>query len=1179
MSQTAGNDRLDPRGCCETERATTAITNRPGQNTLNYRLGTHPSFLRSMLEVLHRLRIPEGNNAGKYPLEKLATRSSDDAALALLDAWAAVADVLTFYQERIANEGFLRTATERRSVLELARTIGYELSPGVAASTHLAFTVDDSKGTPDEVVIPTITQVLSIPAQSGDLPQTFETTEEFTAHAEWNEISPCKSKPWPLTVGTDRLYLKGVDTNLRPGDPILIVGDEREKSPADDDWNRWDFRILNTVTPLPEEGFTEVTFDHGLGLLLDGDIREPATEKPRIYALRQRASLFGHNAPDWLAMAQQFRQEYAQTHPDESVTLFELGVFCLGHNMYMDATCASENGRTLINADGVSGSELGILIVDNTRPNAIFGMCHLDQLTEPGWNLFDRTIDWAINHQDHATTKIWLATFNGTLDPDQGDEIGQAAYNHLLHMGFLACNIYVANQVTIETSSFTDYDLVLYACTDMRHATNVMGQNVPFVTLCVTQSEEMGIGTGVRTMHENRKHAFVVDNTHDITSPESSTPPPVPLEWPPFFTIPPANGGLPIFHLDQEYPKIVENSWIALSKADLQDLYRAVGVNVVSRVDYTLTAKVTQITADTDSGNQFDSFGLRETEVFAQSDEIQQAEQPLQLPVFGREIVLDGLIEGLLEGQALVFRGKTAKSVKVGKLTRRMTFEEDPTERTVRIELAAEAVDCEVWTFESGGTKYILYNVGEESPLSFEPEEEEAETTELVAGDILDIAGPPTIDEFGRVKWHLTNLDGAKGHVTAQPDDLIPIPTVDEDETNCEVAEIDKVLHGEENTTIILADSLTNVYDRKTVKIYANVVHATHGEAIPGEVLGSGDGSKIDQRFQLQRIPLTYVSAPTPTGTESSLTVRVDGVEWKEEPSLYELNGDARAYFVRIDNDAGASVIFGDGKKGARLPTGSENVVATYRSGIGPEGEVAAGALSLLKKRPLGIREVSNPLPATGAAGPEQLESARSNAPLKVVTMDRIVSLRDFEDFARAFAGIGKARAMPMRNGEAELVHITVAGASGKEVRKDSDLYENLVDGIDAARDPLMDVIVDSYRLRYFNVEASIAVDGTYLRDEVLSEVEGVLLDIFSFEKRQFGQPVTVAKLMQVVHSVAGVVAADVDYLYAAKTDDDNDAPKSLTSVLSAVQPDLIKGGAELLLINETGITLTEMIP
>jgi len=47
------------------------------------------------------------------------TRADDDFAIGLLDAWAVVSDVLTFYQERIANESYLRIATaERRSVLE-----------------------------------------------------------------------------------------------------------------------------------------------------------------------------------------------------------------------------------------------------------------------------------------------------------------------------------------------------------------------------------------------------------------------------------------------------------------------------------------------------------------------------------------------------------------------------------------------------------------------------------------------------------------------------------------------------------------------------------------------------------------------------------------------------------------------------------------------------------------------------------------------------------------------------------------------------------------------------------------------------------------------------------------------------------------------------------------------------
>jgi hypothetical protein len=88
-----------------------------------------------MANHVGRYTLPDGDNAGDRPLTDLATRALDDPSMAILDAAAVVADVLTFYQERIANEGFLRTATERRSVLEMARAIGYELNPGVAATT------------------------------------------------------------------------------------------------------------------------------------------------------------------------------------------------------------------------------------------------------------------------------------------------------------------------------------------------------------------------------------------------------------------------------------------------------------------------------------------------------------------------------------------------------------------------------------------------------------------------------------------------------------------------------------------------------------------------------------------------------------------------------------------------------------------------------------------------------------------------------------------------------------------------------------------------------------------------------------------------------------------------------------------------------------------------------------
>lgn len=134
--------------------------NRAGLTQIAYRI-TDYTASRDWLISLLRDSLRPGNQQG--PLFQLTTHDRDDAAIALIDAWSVLVDVLTFYQERIANEGYLRTATERRSVLELARMIGYELNPGVAASTYFAFTLEDAPGSPDTAPIPKGTQVVSVP--------------------------------------------------------------------------------------------------------------------------------------------------------------------------------------------------------------------------------------------------------------------------------------------------------------------------------------------------------------------------------------------------------------------------------------------------------------------------------------------------------------------------------------------------------------------------------------------------------------------------------------------------------------------------------------------------------------------------------------------------------------------------------------------------------------------------------------------------------------------------------------------------------------------------------------------------------------------------------------------------------------------------------------------------------
>ena len=234
-------------GCCEgTEKLTPALTaNRPGLDALSYRVGTHATFLETMKARLSSLTLdiptgefdPLGNALTQsiLPLAGLTTRQASDPSIALLDSWALVADALTFYQERIANEGYLRTATERRSILELARLVGYTLRPGVAATVYLAYTIDEDRSvTPPqsiETVIEAGSRVQSVPGP-GELPQSFETSDPLTARSDWNILGVRMTLPQITSRVFDAkaIYFQGTATNLKPNDALLIDygGDEPE---------------------------------------------------------------------------------------------------------------------------------------------------------------------------------------------------------------------------------------------------------------------------------------------------------------------------------------------------------------------------------------------------------------------------------------------------------------------------------------------------------------------------------------------------------------------------------------------------------------------------------------------------------------------------------------------------------------------------------------------------------------------------------------------------------------------------------------------------------------------------------------------------------------------------------------------------------------------------------------
>src|SRR6185312_6784198 len=164
-----------------------------------------------------------------------------------------------------------------------------------------------------------------------------------------------------------------------------------------------------------------------------------------------------------------------------------------------------------------------------------------------------------------------------------------------------------------------------------------------------------------------------------------------------------------------------------------------------------------------------------------------------------------------------------------------------------------------------------------------------------------------------------------------------------------------------------------------------------------------------------------------------------------EADSLADLGPRDHSYTTETDDTDKTTLIFGNGQYGARLPTGVENVKAIYRTGIGKPGNVRAGQITLLATKPLGVKSVVNPSAASGGADRESRDSARRNVPLALLALDRLVSVEDYEDFARTYAGIGKASAARISNGSRQLVHLSILGADNIPIATNSDLYLNLL--------------------------------------------------------------------------------------------------------------------------------------
>ncbi|MDG9700687.1 putative baseplate assembly protein [Streptomyces sp. DH37] len=1136
-------------GAHDERRAPRALHNPPGRTALDYRVGEYGSFLAAMLDRLASPAHPA--------LRRLTVRTPDDPAIALLDAWAVLGDLLTFHSERIADEGYLRTADDHRSLVRLGRLVGHRPRPGIAAGTHLAYTVDrDPRSREDvPVLIPRGSRSHSVPASSREEAQTFETSEDLTARWSWNELKVRRRRPAPLTPGDlserSEIHVAGTANALSAGDRLLFVfGPDGPDGPGqrlllpvtrvridrDDDstalglpvsppptlaelvgeLQRWITPAAGGPHPRPAGSRLVEEFDEQVLARLRADLDlldTPARfarrlEEPleRLEEARALAEPY-EGAAAWFerlaAVLVDLRERAAELDP-----LRPDGARAPAAVRGGDAEPGGAAARTLgallpaLRAGGAGGARrppaAGAVPPDPARlfgPDSGLGArlaAALDPALSGELHTAWRRAVPAVPPASPVLTdllamRVTAAPFGSTapLKPVQ-DERGRVVRQSDWP---LTGNALTTVRVVFDTAGKVPVraEFVHAEATGSVQRT----ENLPVDVRFAFGPGEVGLST--RTGQDS-------DPSRLRRRPIDSREPGVTAEL---------TGGLPELTLFVSRPGADARVQVATRNGEppLQ-WHLAPGRReraAYGRYELTVAYRTGGEPANVEIGVATVP-GAVHRDVLA-LDTVHERITPGSWVVIERP--RKGAPGGVPGDPALSLVTTRVTGVRTGSHTRYGI-----TGRGTELTLADPWLD-EHDVLLSHIRDTTVHAAGEPLRPADEPLGDDVGGNEIELAELHDGLPPGRTLVLSGERTDVPGVSGVRGT------ELARVAAVEQ--------RVDPELPGDHvHTVLTLTADLAHRYRRETLVIHGNVVPATHGET-RDEAIGSGDAGRAGQTFALWNAPLTWLPADSAPGARPALEVRVDGLLWHPVDSLAGRGPLERVYVVGTDADGRTTVTFGDGVHGARLPTGHENVRARYRFGTGGAANVAAGRITQAVSRPLGVTAVTNPLPATGGARADGPELTRRTVPLAVSALDRLVSVRDYEDFTRCRAGIGRASAREVSDGRRQVLHVTVAGADDAPIGADADVLRALRASLAAHGDPRLPVLVDVREPVLLLLAARVTVAPDHSWAVVEPRLRQALLREMGFAGRELGQPARLSEVLATAHSVPGVDHVDVD--------------------------------------------------
>lgn len=412
--------------------------------------------------------------------------------------------------------------------------------------------------------------------------------------------------------------------------------------------------------------------------------------------------------------------------------------------------------------------------------------------------------------------------------------------------------------------------------------------------------------------------------------------------------------------------------------------------------------------------------------------------------------------------------------------------------------------------------------------------------------------------------------------LTAAPEIITPTPRQ-------ATSQAGAAAQGPQDVTVVrwsAATPLTFDYGLSDTTVRGNLVLATHGETVRGEVLSGplataaarATGRPPRLRLTLSQAPLTRLDRGTPAlpaqdmaraatagrfasqpaRAISTLQLTVDGEPWAEQASLLNSGPSDPVFRLELDERGYGTVVFGDGVFGRR-PADGAMIVATYRIGAGAGGNVGAGTLTRGLPRPgeaaiwAQLKGITNPLSATGGRDQESDDYARRFGPPSTLQPLAAVTPSGYRSALLGYVDAGggtpvrHARAAYNWSGSWPVVSLQVEQRPGRGLSPS--LRDALLAFLETRRPA-------GYRLEmaapaYLPVDLSIAVRlaANTRADAVLRALQQALSSaelpdgtkgFFHPDNFDFGDNLYVSKLYAAILAVPGVATAEVTRLARA---------------------------------------------